>query len=102
MKILAIDAGNTRIKWGVHDGAAWMRQGAVPTAESERLRDALEPRRERVVIANVAGERVREALDRGAAGRRRAVLGREPRASSAACAAAMPSRRSSGPTAGPR
>ena len=43
MTILAIDAGNTRVKWGVHDGTGWVRRGAVPTAESERLCGALEP-----------------------------------------------------------
>jgi type III pantothenate kinase len=26
---LLIDAGNSRIKWGVHDGSAWLAQGAV-------------------------------------------------------------------------
>ena len=61
MKILAIDAGNTRVKWGVHDGAGWLSQGAAPTAESAGLRDTFAPA-ERIVIANVAGERVRESL----------------------------------------
>lgn len=61
MTILAVDAGNTRVKWGVHDGAKWTQQGAVPTVESERLRDEL-PRADAAVIANVAGERVREVL----------------------------------------
>lgn len=61
MTILAIDAGNTRVKWGVHDGTQWVSQGAVRTAESARLRDTL-PAAERIVIANVAGEGVRESL----------------------------------------
>lgn len=67
MTLLAIDAGNTRVKWGVHDGVKWVRQGALPTAESERLRGELEPV-DRVVIANVAGERVRQALTAALAG----------------------------------
>jgi type III pantothenate kinase len=64
MTILAIDAGNTRIKWGVRDGAAWTQQDALPTAEAARLGEALAPARqvERAVIANVAGERVAQAL----------------------------------------
>lgn len=64
MTLLAIDAGNTRIKWGVHDGAGWILRGALPTAEAARLGDALaQPHRlERAVIANVAGERVAQAL----------------------------------------
>src|SRR5688500_950574 len=64
MTILAIDAGNTRIKWGVRDGAVWTQQDALPTAEAARLREALAPAHhvERAVIANVAGERVAQAL----------------------------------------
>jgi type III pantothenate kinase len=62
--ILAIDAGNTRIKWGTHDGVCWLQQGAVATAESERLREALPPELAvaRAVIANVAGPGVAQAL----------------------------------------
>lgn len=30
---LLIDAGNSRIKWGVHDGSDWVARGAVPNAE---------------------------------------------------------------------
>ena len=35
--VLAVDAGNTRIKWGVFDGRKWNPCGALPTAESARL-----------------------------------------------------------------
>ena len=28
---LLLDAGNTRLKWGLHDGAGWRGQGAVPS-----------------------------------------------------------------------
>jgi type III pantothenate kinase len=38
--ILAIDAGNTRIKWGVHDAIAWTHMGSLASAESPRLADA--------------------------------------------------------------
>jgi type III pantothenate kinase len=64
MNILAVDAGNTRIKWGVHDGAAWTAQGALPTAEAHRFGQALEALLaiERVVVANVAGDSARSAL----------------------------------------
>ena len=62
--ILAVDAGNTRIKWGLHDGARWVEQGVVPTAQSERLHESLPTGVpvDRAVIANVAGECVAEAL----------------------------------------
>jgi type III pantothenate kinase len=62
--ILALDAGNTRIKWGIHDGVRWLQQGALPTAESGHLHDLLptEHAVERAIIANVAGEGVAQAL----------------------------------------
>ena len=30
--IVAIDIGNTRLKWGVWDAGAWLDWGALPTA----------------------------------------------------------------------
>ena len=58
MKLLAIDAGNSRIKWGVHDGAAWSERGVLATADAAALTAALASLTalERIVIANVAGE----------------------------------------------
>jgi len=68
MTLLAIDAGNTRVKWGVHDGTQWLHHDAVPTAEAGRLGAALGAWSVgRAIIANVAGERVKETL-RGALG----------------------------------
>ena len=62
--MIAIDAGNTRIKWGVHDGAAWRAQGALPTGEVSRLAEVAGswPEGERVVACNVAGEAVAAAI----------------------------------------
>lgn len=34
---LVIDAGNTRVKWGLHDGLHWQAQGSVPHAEAPGL-----------------------------------------------------------------
>lgn len=64
MKLLAIDAGNSRIKWALYDEARRLHEGALPTMEVHRLDDALAPLTavDRVVIANVAGEAVRAAL----------------------------------------
>jgi type III pantothenate kinase len=67
MNILAIDAGNTRIKWGLTDATrdgGWLRHDALPTADAATLGAALMdlPRPDRVVIANVAGAAVRAAL----------------------------------------
>ena len=37
MHVLAVDVGNTRIKWGLWDGR-WVRQDSVPTAEMASAR----------------------------------------------------------------
>ena len=64
MRILAIDAGNSRIKWGVHEDGSWRVQGWVATAQPARLArewGKLEP--PAVIIAtNVAGERVARSI----------------------------------------
>jgi type III pantothenate kinase len=55
--ILAIDAGNSRVKWGLHGGGQWLKTGMVPNSEAVDLRrvwQALDPPAE-IVISNVAG-----------------------------------------------
>ena len=64
MRILAIDAGNSRIKWGVHDDGSWLAQGWVATDRAARLTGAwarLEPP-SAIFAANVAGARVARVL----------------------------------------
>lgn len=62
--ILAIDCGNTRLKWGMHDGAHWLAQGLLDYAELPALAGLLaaQPRASRAVAANVAGPQVGEAV----------------------------------------
>ena len=69
--MIAIDAGNTRIKWGVHDGAAWLEQGALPTGEVSRLAEVSTgwPDDARVVACNVAGEAVGATISAALASR---------------------------------
>jgi len=57
VNLLAIDAGNTRVKWGAHDGTRWTKQAAIATARAHELAaewSALPPP-EMVIAANVAG-----------------------------------------------
>ena len=64
MRILAIDAGNSRIKWGVRDDSSWLTQGWVATHQTARLARVwakLEPPGA-IIAANVAGARVARAL----------------------------------------
>ncbi|UCV22525.1 type III pantothenate kinase [Ferribacterium limneticum] len=66
--IVCLDSGNSRIKWGVHDGKQWLAQGAVAHAEVEQLRQLVGdwPHPAKVMLANVAGAeaggRIREQL----------------------------------------
>ena len=64
MRILAIDSGNTRIKWGWFEGGRWVRQSWVASAEAAQIDAALvtagSP--DRIVISNVAGSAVRKSL----------------------------------------
>ena len=62
--ILAIDAGNSRIKWGLANEGGWQRLGAILTREVGQLdvalADLMPP--EMVVISNVAGASVGSLL----------------------------------------
>ncbi len=60
--ILAIDAGNSRVKWGWHDGRGWASIATVPLIEFAASSDHVNPFSvthedpERIIISNVAGE----------------------------------------------
>ena len=62
---LLLDAGNTRLKWGLHDGSGWQGQGAVALAELAGFADVLAGfgPLERVLGANVAGPEVAARLE---------------------------------------
>jgi type III pantothenate kinase len=54
--ILCIDSGNTRIKWGVHDGQQWLAQGAMSHAEAANLkRPVADWCPNNIWLSNVAG-----------------------------------------------
>jgi type III pantothenate kinase len=71
--IVALDVGNSRIKWGVHDGAAWVALGDLPTEETARLAEVADgwPRGARVVACCVAGPAVEATVEAGLAASRR-------------------------------
>ncbi|MBI1966121.1 MAG: type III pantothenate kinase [Betaproteobacteria bacterium] len=64
MRILAIDAGNSRVKWGLAEDGAWLRQSWVPTIEADSLGAAWErlPAPQAVIATNVAGDQVERSL----------------------------------------
>lgn len=66
MKLLAIDAGNTRVKWARHDGAAWSRVAFVDTAVvrgSGQLAVLAHGPVDRIIASNVAGAKVAEVIE---------------------------------------
>ena len=68
MRILAVDAGNSRIKWGLHDGSGWVTQSWIETAQAGRLVEVwsgLEPPAV-LVASNVAGDKVGGQLRKAA------------------------------------
>ncbi len=66
--IVCLDSGNSRIKWGVREGAEWLAQGAFTQAELDLLArlPGEWPRPTRVMLSNVAGsavgDRIRQQL----------------------------------------
>ncbi len=62
--VLAIDAGNSRIKWGAHDGARWITRAWVETARVAQLQTALAalPALQAIVVSNVAGAALQREL----------------------------------------
>lgn len=63
--VLAIDCGNSRLKWGLHRDGAWLRRDSVPLGAIVRL----EPQWrdlgavDKVVMSNVAGPAVGLEID---------------------------------------
>lgn len=74
--ILAIDCGNSRLKWGLHGQGRWIRTGIAPVSGLTGLRRTWGklPPVETVVVANVAGPSVRRDLDRALPGRAVAAI----------------------------
>jgi type III pantothenate kinase len=62
--ILALDAGNSRIKWGCYDSGEWIKTGAIIRAEIETLPSVLAkiPPPQQIVVSNVAGMEIREKI----------------------------------------
>jgi type III pantothenate kinase len=66
--ILAIDAGNSRVKWGWHDGSGWTSISTVSLIEFAASSDQVNPFSvthadpERIIISNVAGDGAHQLL----------------------------------------
>lgn len=62
--ILAVDAGNSRVKWALHDGRGFVRDGWVMHADIDALDAQWSslPAPSAIVIANVAGDGIGQRL----------------------------------------
>lgn len=66
MTLLAIDAGNSRIKWALHDGLGWIASGAIPKTEMSAMRAPwlhLSPPTS-AIGCNVAGLQVQQEIEK--------------------------------------
>ena len=61
--ILCLDAGNSRLKFGLFDGGRWLLQDALDYADFDELPARLQARPTRIVACNVAGETVRLRIE---------------------------------------
>ncbi len=79
--ILAIDAGNTRIKWGIHDSRQWTTTGAVETARAGELSASLGRTNSvgTAIASNVAGAAVQAAIETACKGLAVRFVGSEAR-----------------------
>lgn len=55
--LLIVDSGNTHVKWGLHDGSSWLKQGVAAQTEKALLEREWQDLREpaRIVVSHVAG-----------------------------------------------
>lgn len=65
MTLLAVDAGNTRIKWGVYEHQGWLRQGWAAKADLSALNEAWKEIAEpgQIIVSNVAGGETAASLN---------------------------------------
>lgn len=64
MKMLLIDAGNSRVKWAMVEGGMWLQQNVLENTHAPALSVAFAelPSPDRILISNVAGESMAQLL----------------------------------------
>ena len=61
--ILCLDAGNSRLKFGLYDGSRWLLQDALDYTAFAELPARLPAMPKHIVACNVAGEAVRLRIE---------------------------------------
>lgn len=56
--LIAIDSGNTHIKWGLHDGSNWLKQGSLALNKSMSLQKEWQdlPKPHSIIVSNVSNK----------------------------------------------
>ncbi|MEQ1741163.1 MAG: type III pantothenate kinase [Candidatus Nitrotoga sp.] len=64
MKMLLIDAGNSRVKWAMVEGGLWLQQNVLENAHATALNMAFSelPPPDRILVSNVVGENMAQLL----------------------------------------
>ncbi len=63
MSLLCLDAGNTRLKWGLRAQSGWLAQGALAYEAIAALRTELPAAPRRIIACNVAGPAVAKQIE---------------------------------------
>lgn len=61
--VLCLDAGNTRLKWGLRSDDAWLARGVLEHDETARSIELLPARPQRILACNVAGAAVGKRIE---------------------------------------
>lgn len=64
MKMLLIDAGNSRVKWAMVEGGLWLQQNVLENTHASALSVVFSklPPPDRILVSNVAGEKIAQLL----------------------------------------
>jgi type III pantothenate kinase len=61
--ILCLDAGNTRLKWGLREGFAWRGQGVLALDDIDGIATLLPAVSEHILACNVAGDAMAQRIE---------------------------------------
>tara|TARA_Y100001936_G_scaffold253666_1_gene319890 strand:- start:4650 stop:5393 length:744 start_codon:yes stop_codon:yes gene_type:complete len=64
--LMAIDSGNTHVKWGIHDGANWIKQGSFTLTQTILTQKEWQklPEPNKIIISNVSNIEAKEILSK--------------------------------------
>tara|TARA_B100000686_G_scaffold352942_1_gene456626 strand:+ start:1833 stop:2576 length:744 start_codon:yes stop_codon:yes gene_type:complete len=62
--LMTVDSGNTHVKWGIHDGATWIKQGNFTLSQGVLIQQEWKdlPRPHKIIISNVSNIEAKKRL----------------------------------------